>query len=141
MNRDKQIKSTDWLTKGYNEEELTRMKAEAIKEADAELRDKQIEEMAKDLQETHDYEGCEAWHCGGCQYEKYGKNYFCSSIKQAEKMTTKGYRKSTDVAREIFEEIRKIFKQHRIEFDMSCIDFYFDKQFRELEKKYVEDTE
>lgn len=53
--------------------------------------EKQIEEMAKDLQETHDYDGCEAWHCGGCEYEKYGKNYFCSSIKQAEKMTAKGY--------------------------------------------------
>lgn len=50
-----------------------------------------IEKMAKDLQETHDYDGCEAWHCGGCEYEKYGKNYFCSSIKQAEKMTAKGY--------------------------------------------------
>ena len=53
----------------------------------------QIEEMAKDLQETHDYEGCEAWHCSGCQYEEYGENYFCSSIKQAEKMTAKGYSK------------------------------------------------
>jgi hypothetical protein len=53
----------------------------------------QIEELAKDLQETHDYEGCEAWHCGDCQYEKYGKGYFCSSIKQAEKMTAKSYRK------------------------------------------------
>ncbi len=55
-----------------------------------------IEEMAKDLQETHDYEGCEAWHCGGCQYEKYCKNYFCSSVKQAEKMTAKGYRKQSE---------------------------------------------
>ena len=59
-------------------------------------KEKQIEEMAKDLQETHDYEGCEAWHCGDCEYEKYGKNYFCSSIKQAEKMTTKGYRKQSE---------------------------------------------
>lgn len=56
-------------------------------------RDKQIEEMAKDLEATHDYEGCEAWHCGGCEYEKYGKNHFCSSIKQAEHLTAKGYRK------------------------------------------------
>lgn len=59
-------------------------------------KEKQIEEMAKDLQETHDYEGCEAWHCGGCEYEKHGKNYFCSSIKQAEKMTAKGYRKQSE---------------------------------------------
>lgn len=55
--------------------------------------EKQIEEMAKDLQETYDYEGCEAWHCGGCWYEKYGENNFCSNIMQAEKMTAKGYRK------------------------------------------------
>ena len=55
-----------------------------------------IEEMAKDLQETHDYEGCEAWHCGGCKYDKYSENYFCSSIKQAEKMTAKGYRKQIE---------------------------------------------
>ena len=60
------------------------------------MKEKQIAEMAKDLQETHDYEGCEAWHCGGCQYEKYGKGYFCSSIKQAEKMTAKGYRKQSE---------------------------------------------
>ena len=59
-------------------------------------KEKQIEEMAKDLQETHDYDGCEAWHCGGCEYEKYGKNYMCSSIKQAEKMTAKGYRKQSE---------------------------------------------
>lgn len=59
-------------------------------------RKKQIEEMAKDLQETDDYEGCEAWHCGGCQYDKYSKNYFCSCIKQAEKMTAKGYHKQRE---------------------------------------------
>lgn len=49
MNRNKQTKSTDWLIKGYNEEELARMKAEAIKEANVELRDKQTEEMAMSL--------------------------------------------------------------------------------------------
>ena len=56
----------------------------------------QIEEMAKDLQETHDYFGCEAWHCGGCQYEKYGENHMCSNIKQAEELTAKGYRKQVE---------------------------------------------
>lgn len=59
---------------------------------------KKIEEMAKDLQETHDYAGCEAWHCGGCHY---GGNYLCSSIKQSEKMFAKGYRKQIEVAREM----------------------------------------
>ena len=96
-------------------------------------KEKQIEEMAKDLQETHDYEGCEAWHCGGCEYEKYGKGYFCSSIKQAEKMTAKGYRKSTDVAREIFEEIEPWLDDYRNNY---CTGLQFITFLAELRKKY-----
>ena len=55
--------------------------------------EKQIEEMARDLQDTHNYEGCEAWHCRGCSYEQYGKEYFCQDVQQAEKLIAKGYRK------------------------------------------------
>lgn len=51
-----------------------------------------IEEMAKDLQETRP-EPCEAWHCGGCSYEKYSGNNVCYDIQQAEKLQQKGYRK------------------------------------------------
>lgn len=72
---------------------------------------------------------------------EYEKRVLADERKLEAVLKANGWRKSTDLAREIFEEIRKIFKRHRIEFDMSCIDFYFDKQFRELEKKYVEDTE
>lgn len=52
-----------------------------------------IKEMAKDLHATCDYEGCEAWHCGGCQYEKYSKHHMCSNVKQAEKLIDAGYHK------------------------------------------------
>ena len=44
------IKTTDWLTRGYSEEELARMKEEALKEA--ELQKNQIEEMARVIQDT-----------------------------------------------------------------------------------------
>lgn len=42
------------------------------------------------------------------------------------------------IAREIFEEIDKLLRQHRIEFDMSCVDFYFEKHYAALKKKYTE---
>ena len=95
-------------------------------------KEKQIEEMAKDLQETHDYEGCEAWHCGGCEYEKYGKNYFCSSIKQAEKMTTKGYRKASEVVDEFIKAMIDEFGVNQ--WDRMNIDV---RDLAELKKKYT----
>jgi hypothetical protein len=50
MSKEKRIvKSTDWLIKGYSEEEIASKKAEAIEEAEKEIRNKQIEEMAKIL--------------------------------------------------------------------------------------------
>ena len=82
MNEDKQINSTDWLTKGYNKEELARMKAEAIKEAEAEIRDKQIDEMAEFMTE-----GVRPW------------------AEDAEALYNAGYRKASEVAREIFEDM------------------------------------
>ena len=50
MNKKKQIiKSTDWLIRGYSKEEIARMKAKAINEANEELYNKEIEEMANDI--------------------------------------------------------------------------------------------
>lgn len=69
-----------------------------------------IEEMATDLDATHDYEGCEAWHCRGCEYEKYGKYHFCSSIKQAEKMTARGYLKQKEGEFVLREGYNHLFK-------------------------------
>ena len=104
MERDKHIKSTDWLIKGYSEEELARIKAEAIKEAEAELRDKQIEEMAKFV--------CNACEMG-CGFEGECSNFndykTCGiSVETAKALYDAGYRKASEVAREIFEEIEKI---------------------------------
>ena len=116
-------------------------------------KDKQIEEMAKDLQETHDYEGCEAWHCGGCEYEKYGKGYFCSSIKQAEKMIAKGYRKASEVAEEVIRKMEQIVEVKIIGIEE---DFFYGtsslgdatrkkcyveilNELAELKKKYTEE--
>lgn len=46
MSKEKQnIKSSDWLVGVYSKEELANIKEQAIKEAEAELQDKQIEEM------------------------------------------------------------------------------------------------
>lgn len=49
MEKHNQIKSSDWLIKGYSKEELAEMKTKAIEEANNELKEKKIEEMARDL--------------------------------------------------------------------------------------------
>lgn len=64
-----------------------------------------IEEFAKDIDACQHLRECEAWRCNGCEYEKYSHNYMCDNIKQAEALTAKDYRKSSDVAAEIFEEL------------------------------------
>jgi hypothetical protein len=70
--------------------------------------DKQIEEMAKDLE-----------------------NYTCMSEYQAEiasrMLYIKGYRKASDVAREIFEEIEDVINN---------IGYFDEIDFRSLKKKY-----
>ncbi len=58
---------------------------------------KQIEEMAR--------VACVGFHEGDCEHcPRHG---FCSSYTVSRKLYHKGWRKSTDVAREIFEEIEK----------------------------------
>lgn len=89
MNGDKQIKSTDWLTKGYTKEELATMKAEAIKEAE-------IEEMAKDFCAV-------GMPCEECHLYKNR----CHAKKYATRAYNAGYRKASDVAEEIFAEIEQ----------------------------------
>ena len=77
---------------------------------------KQIEDMRGDLIEIFDKE--------------YDKRRLITPHNTAEKLTELGYRKSTDVAREIFEDI-----------ESSCVDIfgYFNYlKFVELKKKYNE---
>lgn len=78
----KQIKSSDWLTRGYSEEELANIKEQAIKEAEAELRNKQIEEMAKDLA------------CNICWDEDEIPTINC--LETATRLFIKGYRKQSE---------------------------------------------
>ena len=79
MNRDKQnIKTTDWLIRGIPKEQLKREKQEAILSAYLEL----------------------------CMtYDEETKSIDFDAT--AEKMVAAGYRKSTDLAEEIFAEIEK----------------------------------
>ena len=77
MSREKQnIKSSDWLTRGYSEEELANIKEQALKEAEAELRDKQIEGMARVIAEVQ--------YLGGLEQ------------KVAKLLFEKGYRKQSE---------------------------------------------
>ena len=124
MSRDKQnIKTTDWLTRGMTEEEIAKEKEEAIKEAEAEHRDKQIDEFYELL--TRD---CET-SCCECKFDRID---LCLPHRKAEALYNAGYCKSSEVAEEIFAEIEEIFNKR--------IAFYTDmaKQSKFTEKHYAE---
>lgn len=102
-------------------------------------KDKQIEEMAK-IMCGFDDEECE--HCITCSYHNG-----CACEEDAKNLYNAGYRKASDVAREIFEEIGKIlYKYDKIaerdksEYgelivgDIACA-------IGELKKKYTEDED
>ena len=96
---------------------------EAIKEAEAELRDKQIVEMAKTILDVdRSYYGME-----------------CDEIQakvEATALYNAGYRKASEVAREIFAEIEKFNRPPLPE----CAPVYIIKanEYAELKKKYTE---
>lgn len=87
-------------------------------------KEKQIEEMAISLR--HDGRDCESTTCLLCHNSRH-----CFERKLAEAVISKGYRKASEVAREIFEEIEKEIKNHGI-----C---YAQHKIAELKKKYTED--
>lgn len=82
MNRDKQIKSSNWLTEGYSQKELEKIKAEAIKEAE-------IEEMAK-IMCVSDKD------CFMCPVQSP-----CHLKNFAKRLYEKGYRKADELAEEL----------------------------------------
>ena len=89
-------------------------------------KEKQIEEMAKDM--------CEYYYEGTCYQDKKPCDCKCEIFTDAQYLYSKGYRKASEVAREIFEEIER-----------TCIDsfgcFYIGAThgaFAELKKKYTE---
>ena len=70
-------------------------------------RDKQIEEMCNDLSEgdIEFIKYCRDRRCQECEY--YFAKTDCEIRILAEKLVAKGYRKASDLAAEIFEEIEK----------------------------------
>ena len=92
-------------------------------------RDKQIEEMAKDL--------C---HTDTCEIKKIDIpcNHRCKAHIYATRAIEKGYRKASEVAREIFEETEAIIRKYdeRPKYQLML-------DLAELKKKYTEseDTE
>lgn len=91
-------------------------------------RDKQIEEMVKTLSKCE----CECPRCKACY-----------SWELSENLYNEGYRKSTDLAREIFEEIENAHDEC-IHIDPTTNIGYllktkFLNKLAELKKKYTED--
>ena len=85
------------------------------------MRDKQIEEMEKIIQPIID-------NC-------WAKDWFPNGDEIAEALYNAGYRKASDVAREIFEEIEKLIVLRMIP-DMALIDDRLITDIVELKKKY-----
>ena len=111
-------------------------------------REKQIEEMARDL--------CECYNCDGtCYQDDKPCDLKCDEYTNAQYLYAKGYRKSTDLAEEIFAEIDEIFERQIYESRwldqngkvLGVVDvFYAFECWRdyikpELKKKYTEVAE
>ena len=91
-------------------------------------KEKQIEEMAKDI--------CKLADCAllECMPDKH-----CTSYKYAQRAVDKGYRKSSDVAREIFEEIEASAKVKYWRGGGLVVFEVNGEDFAELKKKYTEE--
>jgi hypothetical protein len=88
------------------------------------MRDKQIAEMAKSICDIQ----CNGMKCNEC-------DTCCEYRMQAIALYNAGYRKSTDVAREIFEEIDTLIVRRMIP-EIAWIDDRFITDIAELRKKY-----
>ena len=97
-------------------------------------REKQIEEMVIALTESqHEYD--KAWH--ECLQNR-GKRPDRENVFYAKFLLDKGYRKASDVAREIFEEIEK-YLVTGCTFYGQAIHSIGVGTFAELKKKYTEE--
>lgn len=87
--------------------------------------DKQIEEMVKNI-DTVMQSRCFHKSCNECEFDRYA---ICKATMLADALVNDyGYRKASEVAKEIFEEI-----------DRLCIDTFGNfnhRAFAELKKKY-----
>ena len=91
-------------------------------------KEKRIKEMAKEL--CCDYD-C-VIPCQSCAYYGYEN---CRDVQSAEKLYAAGYRKASEVAREIFEEIDEMIYMLSA---MTGIDIIILGKYAELKKKYTE---
>ena len=116
-------------------------------------KDKQIEEMAKDM--------CEYYYEGTCYQDKKPCDCKCEIFTDAQYLYSKGYRKASDVAEEIFAEIdalkRYILLNENIALKCKRENGEYDEEYwkgklsafrqirayidAELKKKYTEDGE
>lgn len=130
MSKDRQIEPSDWLTKGYSEEELNKMKTEAIKGAE-------IEAMAKVIQD-----GELARNRGDLDCTEFPTDVVIKvglqRLAGAKALYNEGYRKVSEILDEIIELLDEIEKSHYF--------FYGEREARgvkyaieKLKKKYTED--
>ena len=93
------------------------------------MKDKQIEEMAKIT--------CLCNACGICECDKEPCDLDCSEGKAMERLYNAGYRKSQDVAEEIFAEIETLLNLSKCYGDSGI---YFERDIEtdiaKLKKKY-----
>lgn len=89
--------------------------------------DKQIEEMAKDM--------CEYYYEGTCYQDKKPCDCKCDIFSDAQYLYAKGYRKASDVAREIFGELEATFNGDGFHY------FIAEPIFDKLKKKYESEGE
>ena len=74
-------------------------------------RDKQIEEMAKILGDVEDRK-CHHISCFDCPYGEENDTY-CTEKVQASCLIEAGYRKASDVVREIFADLKQMWDEGR----------------------------
>lgn len=98
-------------------------------------KEKEIEEMSREICSEYD---C-VIPCQSCGYYGYAN---CRDVKSAEKLYIAGYRKASDVAGEIFEEIRA--ESSYCVASQNGVEIYHTKMYNisaikldELKKKYI----
>lgn len=107
-------------------------------------REKQIEEMAEEISDVWNNK-CQFVTCNGCKYSGLNDDK-CQEKLIADHLIAKGYRKASDVARKIFEEIWASIATHAFtskseDYSNGAYDTieWVDSKIAEVEKKYTED--
>lgn len=103
------------------------------------MREKQIEEMARDM--CHLSAECKT--CQICNERYHGDDDFCYFQCVAKEIINHGFRKQSEVAKEIFDEIEKLVSTNKKTVGCATYDetiFYikdFIEDLAELKKKYT----